>query len=1078
MAETGARCPNCKQPVPERARFCPACGATLAARIDAAERRPVTAIFADLAGSTALGDRLDPEVLRTYVSEFFEIAGREIRSHGGTVEQFSGDAAVGVFGLASAHEDDPERAVRTAFAIQQALTPLRALVAEQHHVTLDVHVGIESGEVVSGDPFAGGTSVTGDALNVAARLQKASAPGQILVGPGVYAATKHAVEYEPVGGLALAGKPTRVAAYQPRRLLAEVGEARGLRELKAPMLGRDEEMLQLLDTAERLHHDRKAMLFTVVGAPGIGKSRLAREASDRLKRRGWQVLRGRCLPYGEGITYWPVGEMVRQGAGITPEMGALEAVAQVHASSPDAGVSDRLAFAIGLTLSAPVTGSGVDREIAWAFRRWVQAQATRAPLLLVFEDIHWAEPAMLDLIDYLATWSGDAAVLVLCLSRPELLDTRPNWGGGRYQASRIVLEPLSRSESGVLIGALLTVEGLPDRLRAEMLERADGNPLFVEELIRMLLDEGTIVREGGRWIAAASVEHVHVPLTVEALIRARLDTLPRPQRTALQAGAVIGRTFERPLLDVLAEDREGLSAMLDDLVLRDLISEEPAPTVSSAGSQAYRFKHILVRDVAYATLPKARRATLHRLVAEALRAYGDDRAAELIEIRAYHLEEAVKLQTELHGEPSATLREEAAAALEASALRALARSDNRAALSFTERCLAIGGQPTEHRLEVECLLLDVRYRIGHYRLTEDLGKRIEIEARALGRKDLEGRAIIAQGHDIWIGGDEEGGATAALERFARAHALLKEAGDRPFVYEAAFQLGFGGWWFGRLEEAWRWWSEARAIAKELGDPGRESGACVYLAGVRYHQGHIAEAIDLRREAVRLAEAGGTRMDWGLAVSRYGWLVAMMQSFEEGLRLVDAAVPVLDEAGSLWELARTIDLAGRIRVWMGQPALAIPCYERALALSDQMKETGYRPEIERNLAYARLAVGDLSGAATHAEAGVKVVGADDWASVASTAMVMGQVRAAQGRAQEAEALLRRAIDVFERTDYRTERWEIYLALAEFLVAQGRAGEAPEWISRTRAIMALFGEQSPIAQYVERRLRAPRKQVVTP
>lgn len=1025
----------------------------------------LTAIFADVAGSTRLGEQLDPEVLRGVVSRFFEIAGREIRSHGGTIEQFSGDAAVGIFGLTTSHEDDPERAVRTAFAIVRALEPLWTTVREQHKVGLDVHIGIESGEAVSGDPFAGGTSVTGDALNVAARLEKSAAPGEILVGPDAYAATKHAIEYEPIGDLALAGKSLPVAAYRPIRLLAEIGEARGLGDLKAPLLGRDEEMLQLLDAAERLDKDHKAMLFTILGAPGIGKSRLAREASNRLAARDWQVLRGRCLPYGEGITYWPVAEMARQASRITPEMGMLEAVAQLIASSPDAAVSDRLAFAIGLTRESPVSGGGIDREIAWAFRRWVQARAAHQPLLLVFEDIHWAEPALLDLIEYLATWSGDVPLLILCLARPELLDKRAGWGAGRFQASRIVLEPLSRPESAALIGALLKVEGLPEPLRSEMLGRAEGNPLFVEEMIRMLLDNGTIIREGGRWTAASNAKDVKVPSTIKALIRARLDTLPRPERTALQAGSVIGRIFERPMLQVLLPDEPALDPLLESLIVRDLISEEATASPYSS----YRFKHILVRDVAYATLPKARRTELHTLAAAAMQAHGDDRAGELIEIRAYHLEEAVKLETELHGAATPALRQDAIAALEASARKAIARGDNRAALSFAERCLALGPEPAERRLDIECLLLDADYNMGRYQGARDAGIRIAAAARALGRKDLEGRAILAQGRAIWIG-DPEGGAEKALQRLKEAEVLLRQAGDLASLYDVVYQLAFGGWWFGHLEEAWSGWSEAREIARRLGDRGREARACVYLGGVRYHQGRIEEAKELRRQAMELGAAGGSRMDWGLATARYGAVVALTDSLDEGLRVAKSALPAQEESGDIFELARSLNQIGRLLVIKGVTAQAMPYYERALAISQQMEETGWRPEIERDLAFALLQLGDLAGAAAHAEAGVQVVAADDWASVASTKMALGRVRAQQGRAKEGETLLRDAVAIMERTDYVAERWEQYLSLTEFLVGLGRQEEANDWMGKARAIAALYGEHSPLAAYVERRLAA--------
>src|SRR5713226_375644 len=598
-----------------------------------------------------------------------------------------------------------------------------------------------------------------------------------------------------------------------------------------------------------------------------------------------------------------------------------------------------------------------------------------------------------------------------------------------------------------------------------MLERADGNPLFVEELIRMLLDDGTIIREGDRWTAAPSVKNVQVPHTVEALIRARLDTLPRAERSALQAGAVIGRSFGRQMLEELLDDRSGLDTGLENLVLRDLISEEATP-----GDHAtYRFKHILVRDVAYGTLPKSRRAVLHGRVAKTLKALPADRATELIEIRAYHLEEAVKLESELHGRASDALREEAITTLLASGRQAITRGDNRAVLLFTERCLALGPEPAERRLDIECLLLDAQYRLGRVQGAKEAGIRIAADARALGRKDLEGRAILAQGRVLWVT-DPEGSAEKALRRLAQAEALLRQAGDLPYLYETVYQRGYGGWWYGKLEESWSAWNEAREIARKLGDKGREARACNQLGGVRYHQGQLAQAKELLRRAMELGADAGSRMDWGEATARYGFLVGIVDSLDEGLRLFDSAFPAQEESGELNVLASSLSQAGRLYDFKGMTAEAVAHYERALALSEQMQETGYRPEFERHLAQALLELGDLAGALAHAEAGANIVADDDWVSIANTKMVLGLVRARQGRTAEAETLLRDAVAVLERTDYVAVRWEQYLSLSEFLLAQGRQEEARVWMQKTRAIAALHGEHSPLVAHVERHLAA--------
>jgi predicted ATPase len=582
-----------------------------------------------------------------------------------------------VFGIPTAHEDDPERAVRAALAIRQGVAD-----------GVGVRIGIESGEVVVGDPFGGATMATGDAMNVAARLEQQAQPGEIVVGANVYDAVRLLVEAEPLGDLALRGHSAPVPGWKVSAVSADVGRPRGVPGLEAPLTGRDEELALMLDAADRAKRERKAVLFTIFGVPGVGKSRLTREATARLSTDGWRVVRGRTLPYGDGITYWPLAEIVRALAGIDADMPPDDAFDRLRQLAPGADVADRLALALGIRTSGEdgAAESGA-KDIAFAFRRLVESIGATTPLVLIFEDIHWAEPPMLDLIEYLATWTRDAPVLIVCPSRPELLDTRPAWGSGRMEASRISLEPLTEEESRSLLGALLTVEDLPAALRQRVLDRAEGNPLFVEEVVRMLIEGGVVVRREGHWYATKAAADVKVPDSVEALIRARLDTLPAPERVLLQAGSVVGRVFQRSAVASIAPPDQvppPLETHLEDAILRDIITEERSPD-----EPTFRFRHILIRDVAYNTLPKARRAELHGAVARWLRDWSGSRIDEFVEIEAYHLEQAVLLRREIGEAVDAADREVAVRALLASARKAIARDDTRALQTFADRTIAL-----------------------------------------------------------------------------------------------------------------------------------------------------------------------------------------------------------------------------------------------------------------------------------------------------------------------------------------------------------------------------------------------------
>ena len=526
-------------------------------------RKVVTVLFCDLAGYTSTGDQLDPEALRSLQSRYFEDARAALERHGGTVEKFIGDAVMAVFGVPVLHEDDALRALRAAVEVRDAVAALG----------FEARIGVNTGEVVAG---AGDALVTGDAVNVAARLEQAAEPGEILLGETTLALARDAVEVESVDPVSAKGKPEPVPAH---RLLRVVEGAPAFeRRLDAPLVGRREELARVRSAFDAALAERAPRLVTAFGPPGIGKTRLAREVAASLEAEA-DVLVGRCLPYGEGITYWPLAEIFRQ-ASADEEWGTAQA-----AGSPE--------------------------DVAWEVRKWLEGRARARPQTLVFEDIHWAEPPLLDLIEHVAEWSRDAPMLLFCLARPDLRDARAAWSG-----EAITLEPLTLEESDQLIESLLGDAELDEATRSRIRDVAEGNPLFVEQLLAMIAD-GSAPDE--------------VPATIQALLAARLDALPDEEREIVERASVIGLDFEWEALGELAPDgRRPPGAPLAALVRKELIRPHEAIP------DTFRFRHMLIRDAAYDRIPKSQRADLHERFAGWL----DGRGEEFEEILGYHLEQA------------------------------------------------------------------------------------------------------------------------------------------------------------------------------------------------------------------------------------------------------------------------------------------------------------------------------------------------------------------------------------------------------------------------------------------------------
>lgn len=733
-------CPNCGAESPADFRFCASCGTALREAPDAREvRKTVTVLFCDVVGSTELGERIDPEPLRRLMGRYYEQMRAVIERHGGTVEKFVGDAVMAVFGVPRAHEDDALRAVRASTEMQAAAALLE----------LKIRIGVNTGEVVTGE---GETLVTGDAVNVAARLEQAAASGETLLGGETLRLVRDAVSTEPIDALELKGKSEPLQAH---RLFEVDPDAPWVaRRSDAPMVGRGRELERLLGEFELSVTDRTCHLFTLLGQAGVGKSRLVRAFLDAVADRG-RVLRGRCLHYGEGITYWPVVEVLVQ-IGRDPD--------SVFGGSPP--------------------------ETQLAFRQLLEGEAADRPLVLYFDDLQWAEPTFLDLVEHVAHWSRDAPILLLCAARPELLDLRPAWGVGNVNAISLRLESLSQDESRTLIEHLMAGVDLEESMQARIVEAAEGNPLFVEEMVAMMREDSV---DGD----------VIVPPTIQALLQARLDRLAADERTVIECGAIEGKVFHRGAVQELAPERlrHSVGAHLLALVREDLIRPERAMI---PGDDACRFRHLLIRDAAYESVPKETRAKLHEMFAAWL-----DTHAQLVEqdeIAGYHLEQAARYRGEI-GAADPEVAERAARRLSAAGLGALGRGDWNTARSLMRRAIALLPAGHEARLEV---LPDYYVALGELGDTEDARNAVaELESSTDERARAYGAMFAAA--DTGQPESIRAVTASAMERF-------KRTGDLKGLTYATRLSGNERWTACRVAEAIEKFEATAAYAAGAGLP--------------------------------------------------------------------------------------------------------------------------------------------------------------------------------------------------------------------------------------------------------------------
>jgi predicted ATPase/class 3 adenylate cyclase len=978
-------------------------------------RKLATLLFCDMSGSTALGERVDAESVRAMMARYFETMHGAIERHGGTVEKYIGDAVMAVFGLPKAHEDDALRALRAAFEMQELLAALNEEFAERFGEVVTLRIGVNTGEVVAGDATSRQALVTGDAVNVAARLEQAAAPGEILLGPETYRLARNAIMFEPVEPLALKGKSAPLPAY---RLLSLRMDAPARTALETPLAGRKGDLRLLEGAFAEVVATRTPRLLTLVGEPGVGKSRLARELLARVGTRA-RVLEGRCLSYGEGITYWAIGEIVRQAAGIKEEDSPVQARAKITALVGGGEGAElaarRVSQAIGLE-----GGQAPGEEIAWAIRYLLQVLASERPVLLLFDDIHWGEPAFLDLVARLPEPVTGVSLLCVCLARPELLGERPEW------ETSIRLEPLGAEEEQSLLATLLGEGRLSVDARVRIATVAAGNPLFLEELFAMLVEEGVLVREDAAWRATADLSRLSIPTTLASLLGARLDLLGAEPRAALERGSIEGEVFHRGAVAALSERRD-VNQALETLMGKEYVRPSVSDFVDEA---AFRFRHILIRDAAYEAIPKRVRAELHERFAGWLNEKVGERAGEVEEILGYHLEQAFRYMEQLGSvDPQGRrLARSAAERLGSAGRRALDRDDVDAAEGLLTRATSLLAVSEPLRVELLLELGRARRALG------DLEKSVEAfgTAAAAGDRRLEQHALVELqiSRELLEPGPDEMIAAVA----GKAIRVFEEHGDHLGLARALRLANDIHWGNLRFGEAARTLERALVHARHAGD-GREEAAIIISLGGSYCAGPMPVPDALRRCNELLPSLAGWRAGQAAFGFRLAWLHAMLGRFSEARELCAGSVRVQEELDLTLARAHYCETSGIIELLAENPTAAEREFRLGFEMLEPLKETSRLPTLAALLAEALYAQGRLEEAETFLTESAKTAADDDTITHILSRGLRGKLEARRGAFEKAELAAAEAVQLAARTDALSWHADSLGNLAEVLQLAG-------------------------------------------
>jgi predicted ATPase/class 3 adenylate cyclase/DNA-binding winged helix-turn-helix (wHTH) protein len=992
-------------------------------------RKTVTVLFAAVGASATNGGRLDPEARRRAVAPCVTEVRAVLERHGGTVEAYPGDVLMAVFGIPALHEDDALRAVRAAAEVREAL-PARG-AADEDAIRLTVRVGVGTGEVIA----AGRPLAAGEAVNVAKRLEEMAGDAEVLIDGETHRLVRSFVVAEA------ADRDTRNGDPVEALRLVEVRSESGARtsRLDSPLVGRDRPLGTLSTVFASAATDRSCHLVTVLGAAGVGKSRLVREFAAGLGDEA-SVVGGRCLPYGDGITYWPLAEIVR---GLVPAGAEVSATAIAAHLAGEAG-AERIAAGVAEAVGAGTPEGGTSEEIFWAARRLFEAIARRRPLVVVFDDLQWAEPTFLDLVEHVADLSRGAPIVLLCLARPELIDTRPGWGGGKMNATSILLEPLGEEDTRELIGNLLSRATLPPETAARIAGASEGNPLFAEELLAMLIDDGLLRRDDGHWSVADELADLPVPPTIHALLAARIEALPDHERALLSHASVEGTVFHRGALDALMPGAapSSIEHDLSALVRRDLISPEQSSFVVD---EAFRFRHMLIRDAAYRSLPKERRAGLHRRFAGWVEQVAGGRLGAFEEILGYHLEQAHRLLGELGtpGPDAEQLAERAAEHLEAAGRRALARGDHTGAVTLLERAAALLPDDSARRTRLLPDLGAALIEAG--RLADADGALADAGRAADAAGDARARAhVLVHRQFLRLQRGEPGGLAEAAAVVDEVVPVFERAGDQHGQCDAHRLHAWLHWIKGHAGAASEAWERAAVQAREAGAEHERAEILSWVASALWWgPTPVPEAI-LRCEEIR-RDVSANQAAAAQVLQPLAALHAMEGRFDQARDLHAVSGKAFEELGLTLSLAVSHTEAGTIDLLAGDPLAAERNLRRGYDVLAGMGERNLLSTSAALLAQALFALQRDEEAERFAQLSEERADADDLITQVLWRGIRARTLARRGRAEEAESLAREAVALAETSDFVNDRGDAFVDLA---IVHRQAGQ----LDQARAALA--------------------------